>query len=158
VAAAPVPEPVAPQEPAAVPEAPAAPSTAAATEAPAPVEESALALVTPRPREVRAEPRAAEPRSDEQRPRAPELPADTEFNGEVLRRVRESRGLSLRVLADRTKIGTRHLENVEADRYEALPTSVYLRGILMSLARELGLDPLRVSKSYLALSTKPKGR
>jgi cytoskeletal protein RodZ len=62
------------------------------------------------------------------------------------------------MLADRTKIGTRHLENVEADRYEALPTSVYLRGILMSLARELGLDPLRVSKSYLTLASKPRGR
>jgi hypothetical protein len=147
VAARPSPEPVAPPESAA-----GAPEVAAAP--PAPAEESALALLPPRPRE----PRASEPRSDEQRPRAPELPPDAEFNGEVLRRVRESRGLSLRVLADRTKIGTRHLENVEADRYEALPTSVYLRGILMSLARELGLDPLRVSKSYLTLASKPRGR
>ena len=64
--------------------------------------------------------------------------------------------VALRVLAERTKIGTRHLENVEADRYEALPTAVYLRGILMSLARELGLDPLKVSRSYLALAPGPK--
>ncbi|MBF5044046.1 hypothetical protein FGE12_16730 [Aggregicoccus sp. 17bor-14] len=130
--------------------------------------ESALALVPgrsgaargePRAAEARAaEPRAAEPRFDEPRPRAPELPPDTEFNGELLRRVRESRGFTLRVLADRTKIGTRHLENVEADRYDALPSPVYLRGILMSLARELGLDPLRVSKSYLALTSRPRGR
>jgi hypothetical protein len=115
---------------------------------PAPAD-SALALIPARAREL--------PR-EEQRPRVPEIPPDAEFNGELLRRVRESRGLTLRVLADRTKIGTRHLENVEADRYDALPTSVYLRGILMSLARELGLDPLRVSKSYLALASATKNR
>ncbi|WP_375758471.1 helix-turn-helix domain-containing protein [Corallococcus exercitus] len=92
----------------------------------------------------------------EGRPRGVDIPADAEFNGELLRRVREARGLSIQQLADRTRISVRHLENVEADRYTALPTTVYLRGILMNLARELGLDPLRVSKSYLALfSEKP---
>jgi cytoskeletal protein RodZ len=60
------------------------------------------------------------------------------------------RGLTLLQLGERTRIGVKHLENVEADRYDALPAAVYLRGILMSVARELGLDGLRVSKSYLA--------
>ena len=68
------------------------------------------------------------------------------------------RGLSLQQLADRTRISARHLENMEADRYDALPAAVYLRGILMNLARELGLDPLRVSKSYLALVAGPARR
>ncbi|RKG76913.1 molecular chaperone DnaJ [Corallococcus exercitus] len=104
--------------------------------------ESALAQVAAKVREAR--------------PRGVDIPADAEFNGELLRRVREARGLSIQQLADRTRISVRHLENVEADRYTALPTTVYLRGILMNLARELGLDPLRVSKSYLALfSEKP---
>jgi curved DNA-binding protein CbpA len=104
--------------------------------------ESALAQVAARVREAR--------------PRGVDIPADAEFNGELLRRVREARGLTIQQLADRTRISVRHLENVEADRYTALPTTVYLRGILMNLARELGLDPLRVSKSYLALfSEKP---
>jgi hypothetical protein len=92
----------------------------------------------------------------EPRPKPIELPPDTEFNGELLRRVRESRGLSLPQLAERTRISSKHIENVEADRYSALPATVYLRGMLMSLARELNLDPLRVSKSYLALTTAPK--
>ncbi|QAT84625.1 DnaJ domain-containing protein [Corallococcus coralloides] len=104
--------------------------------------ESALAQVAAKVREAR--------------PRGVDIPSDAEFNGELLRRVREARGLSIQQLADRTRISVRHLENVEADRYTALPTTVYLRGILMNLARELGLDPLRVSKSYLALfSEKP---
>ncbi|SDE45181.1 helix-turn-helix domain-containing protein [Myxococcus virescens] len=97
-------------------------------------------------------------RAREPRPRIPDIPSDAEFNGELLRQVREARGVTLQQVADRTRITRMHLENVEADRYNLLPPSVYLRGILMSLARELGLDPLRVSKSYLALSSEKSGR
>ncbi len=85
----------------------------------------------------------------EQRPRPYEVPEDVEFNGDLLRQVRMARGLTLVQLAERTRIGLKHLENVEGDRYDALPVGVYLRGILMNLARELGLDGLKVSKSYL---------
>lgn len=84
-----------------------------------------------------------------ERPRPYEVPPGVEFNGDLLRQVRMARGLSLLQLSERTRIGVRHLENLEADRYEQLPAVVYLRGMLMSLARELGLDGLRVSKSYL---------
>jgi hypothetical protein len=91
----------------------------------------------------------------EPRPKPVDLPPHTEFNGELLRRVRESRGLSLSQLAERTRISSKHLENIEADRYAALPATVYLRGMLMSIARELTLDPLRVSRSYLAVATAP---
>jgi hypothetical protein len=78
-----------------------------------------------------------------------DIPADAEFNGEMLRLVRESYGLSLQQVAERTRITRIHLENVEADRYDKLPATVYLRGILVNLARELRLDPARVSKTYL---------
>jgi hypothetical protein len=84
-----------------------------------------------------------------ERPRPYEVPAGLEFNGDLLRQVRLARGLSLLQLSERTRIGVRHLENIESDRYDALPVLVYLRGMLMNLARELGLDGLRVSKSYL---------
>ncbi|WP_163870440.1 helix-turn-helix domain-containing protein [Myxococcus eversor] len=94
----------------------------------------------------------------EARPRLPEIAADAEFNGELLRRVRETRGFTLQQVADRTRISSRHLENVEADRYTLLPPPVYLRGILMNLARELGLDPLQVSRSYLGLASEKSGK
>jgi hypothetical protein len=84
-----------------------------------------------------------------ERPRPYEVPAGVEFNGDLLRQVRMARGLSLLQLSERTRIGVRHLENLESDRYDALPALVYLRGMLMNVARELGLDGLRVSKSYL---------
>jgi len=87
-----------------------------------------------------------------ERPRMPDLPPEVEFNGELLRQVREARGLTLQQLADRTRIGRSHLEKVEADRYADLPAPVYLRGILVSLARELKLDATRVSKSYMLLA------
>ncbi|WP_434390066.1 helix-turn-helix domain-containing protein [Melittangium boletus] len=89
-----------------------------------------------------------------------DVPADAEFNGELLRKVREGRSVSLQLLAERTRISVKHVENIEADRYDVLPASVYLRGILMSIARELGLDPQRVSRSYMELvsSTDKKRR
>jgi helix-turn-helix protein len=87
-----------------------------------------------------------------------ELPSDAEFNGELLRRVRESYGLSLQQVAERTRITRIHLENVEADRYDHLPATVYLRGILVNLARELRLDPARVSKTYLLAAQRSHGR
>jgi hypothetical protein len=80
------------------------------------------------------------------------------FSGKMLRSLRESRGLALHELADRTRIAVKHLENIEADRYNALPPTVYLRGILRSLARELKLDPVRVSGSYIALASEAKAR
>jgi len=88
----------------------------------------------------------------------PDIAADAEFNGELLRRVRESYGLSLQQVAERTRITRIHLENVEADRYDKLPATVYLRGILVNLARELRLDPARVSKTYLLAAQRAHAR
>src|SRR5262249_40224455 len=85
------------------------------------------------------------------RSRSKEIPPNGEFNGELLPELRQAAGLSLPQLSERTRISVRHLENVEADRYDALPATVYLRGMLVNLARELRLDPTRVSCSYLAL-------
>jgi len=87
-----------------------------------------------------------------------DIPPDAEFNGELLRQVRESYGLSLQQVSERTRITRIHLENVEADRYEHLPATVYLRGILFNLARELRLDPARVSKSYLLVAQRAQPR
>ncbi len=122
---------------------------------PAPVVEAAPEPEVPRLSddvEVAIVPARASPAREfrlEQRAKPYEVPPDVEFNGDLLRQVRMAKGISLVQLADRTRIGVKHLENVENDRYDALPAGVYLRGILMNLARELGLDGLRVSKSYL---------
>ena len=73
----------------------------------------------------------------------------TTWSGEVLRQIREARGISLQQISERTKVTRHHIENIEADRFELLPAAVYLRGILLSVARELRLDGQKVARSYL---------
>jgi hypothetical protein len=82
-------------------------------------------------------------------PPEPPVAEGGEWTGEMLRRVRESRGLTVQQVAERTRITRHHLENIEQDRFPALPAPVYLRGIIMSLARELRLDGQKVARSYL---------
>lgn len=89
-------------------------------------------------KEVSAEPQRAFP-----------VPDGAVWSGEALRKVRESRGLSVRELCERTKITRYHLENIEGDRFSLLPAAVYLRGILVAVARELRLDGQKVARSYL---------
>jgi hypothetical protein len=100
---------------------------------------------------------ARDARASAPRPKPPELPPDAEFNGELLRKVRTAMGITLQQIAEKTRVSARHLESIEADKYASLPAPVYLRGILMTLARELQLDGLRVAKSYLQLVEKAKG-
>lgn len=78
------------------------------------------------------------------------FPEGAVWTGEALRRARESRGLTIRDVCDRTKVSRYHLENIEADRFKVLPAPVYLRGILLTVARELRLDGQKVARSYLA--------
>lgn len=82
-------------------------------------------------------------------PREAPQPEASSWSGEVLRKLREARGITVQQLAERTKVTRHHIENIEADRFGVLPASVYLRGILMSIARELRLDGQKVARSYL---------
>jgi hypothetical protein len=82
-------------------------------------------------------------------PREPPVPEGSAWTGEMLRRVRESRGLTVQQLAERTRVTRHHLENIEREKLDALPAAVYLRGIIMSLARELRLDGQKVARSYM---------
>ncbi|HSD19998.1 MAG TPA: helix-turn-helix domain-containing protein [Anaeromyxobacter sp.] len=76
-------------------------------------------------------------------------PDATAWTGEVLRQLREARGISIQQISERTKVTRHHIENIEADRYGVLPAPVYLRGILLGIARELRLDGQKVARSYL---------
>ncbi|ABC81674.1 helix-turn-helix domain-containing protein [Anaeromyxobacter dehalogenans] len=76
-------------------------------------------------------------------------PDATAWTGEVLRRLREARGITLQQLSERIKVTRHHIENIEGDRFGLLPAPVYLRGILLSMARELRLDGQKVARSYL---------
>ena len=77
------------------------------------------------------------------------MPEGSAWTGDALRRVREARGITVPQIAERTKVTRYHVENIEAERFSALPAPVYLRGILLSLARELRLDGQKVARAYL---------
>jgi len=104
------------------------------------------APVEPRPGPTLADRIASEPRAELEDIAPPE---DGVYDGEVLRRMRMSRGIELEEIAHLTKISRGHLQNIEADRYDLLPAPVYLRGFLREIARCLRLDPQLVADSYM---------
>ncbi|MEA2599938.1 MAG: hypothetical protein QOF89_930 [Acidobacteriota bacterium] len=71
--------------------------------------------------------------------------------GDWLRRQREMREISLRDIADRTKISLRYLEAMEADRFDLLPAPIFAKGFLREYARYVGLSPDDVVNHYLSV-------
>jgi flagellar biosynthesis protein FlhG len=82
-------------------------------------------------------------------PPAPEITPDTDFNGLLIRQVRESQGIDLRDISQRTKVGLAYLKAIEEDDYPALPAPVYVRGFVAELAKCLRLDAAQVSRTYV---------
>ena len=74
---------------------------------------------------------------------------DSEVSGAVLRRVRESRGMELSEVAQRTKISERHLRSIEDERFDELPAPVYVRGFVAQIARVLRIDPAQAAETYI---------
>ena len=79
-----------------------------------------------------------------------DLSLDGDINGQLLRRLREARGMSLDDLASTTKIRRPFLLAIEDQDFENLPARVYLRGFLTQVARVLKVDRQRLSEGYLA--------
>ena len=120
--------------------------------------DATLACAPAAPRAPSIEVRLAE----EREPPRPELraevegfedPADedgsAEFSGARLRRARLRRGLELQQIAEITKITPRYLHYLEEEYFSGLPAPVYVRGFVSGYARCLGLDPKRVTGSYM---------
>jgi hypothetical protein len=78
--------------------------------------------------------------------------------GKYLMAERESRGLSLKQIADATRIREVILKAIEEDRYENL-VSTYVKGFLSAYARCLGLNPnefILLHQEYMESLTPPK--
>jgi cytoskeletal protein RodZ len=60
--------------------------------------------------------------------------------GPQLRLAREQKGLSIKDLAERTRIPLRQIEKIEAGNFAALPGRAYAVGFARTMAREVGLD------------------
>lgn len=80
---------------------------------------------------------------------AHEIHSETEYTGELLRRVRESLGIEIAEIAQKTKIAASHLHAIEAEQFEKLPAEVYTRGFVQQVSALLGLDPIQATRTYL---------
>lgn len=90
-----------------------------------------------------------EPADDKQTPWE-QGDSDAEGFGTWLRQQREVREISLREIAEATKISLRYLEAMEEDRFDLLPAAVFAKGFLRQYARYVGLDPDEVVNRYLS--------
>jgi cytoskeletal protein RodZ len=68
--------------------------------------------------------------------------------GEKLRLEREMRGVSLREIADGTKISVRFLQALEEDRTDVLPGGLFPRAFVRQYAIQLGLDAERLVADF----------
>lgn len=69
--------------------------------------------------------------------------------GDTLRKERELRGVSLREIADATKISVRFLDALEHDRLEILPGGIFRRAFVRQYAHHLGLDAERLVEDFV---------
>jgi hypothetical protein len=70
--------------------------------------------------------------------------------GQALREEREARNISLEEIASATKIVPRYLEALESDHLDRMPGGFFVKGIIRTYARAIGLDPEEVLGRYKA--------
>jgi cytoskeletal protein RodZ len=70
--------------------------------------------------------------------------------GLKMKRAREERGVSLRHIADVTKISVSALEALERNDISRLPGGIFVRAFVRSYAVEIGLDPEQTVREFLA--------
>jgi cytoskeletal protein RodZ len=72
---------------------------------------------------------------------APDAPQPADAGpGAALRAAREARRLDLAHIAAETRIPLRHLEAIEAEKFESLPSRTYAIGFARTYAKAVGLD------------------
>ena len=76
--------------------------------------------------------------------------------GENLRKQRELRGVSLRDIAEGTKISVRFLQALEDDRVDVLPGGLFPRAFVRQYASFLGLDPDKLATDFVLAHGEPQ--
>jgi transcriptional regulator with XRE-family HTH domain len=72
--------------------------------------------------------------------------------GQGLRRERELRGISLREIANQTKINIRFLEALENDQLDILPGTFFIKAIIREYAKSIGLEEHAALNKYYETS------
>ena len=82
---------------------------------------------------------------------------ETEWTGDLLKKVREYKNISVEKMSLVTKINSYYIHAIEELNPTNLPASVFVRGYVLQIAKELGLNEKAVADSYMRLyKTKPK--
>jgi cytoskeletal protein RodZ len=84
-----------------------------------------------------------------------------ELNSLGLARRRQKKGVSLELIAERTKISLHNLRAIEAEEFEKLPGGIFSTSYLRQYASVVELDPNELLARYaefLAPEPKPAGR
>ena len=74
---------------------------------------------------------------------------ETDF-GPRMKRAREAKGVSLRQIAETTKLSVRVLEALERNDISLLPGGIYSRAFVRSFAVEVGMDPEQTVREFIA--------
>jgi cytoskeletal protein RodZ len=75
--------------------------------------------------------------------------SDSDF-GARIRQAREQRGISLRQIAETTKISVSVLEALERNDISRLPGGIFSRGFVRSYAVVIGVDPEQTVRDFMA--------
>ena len=75
--------------------------------------------------------------------------SDADF-GARMRQAREQRGVTLRQIADATKISVSQLEALERNDISRLPGGIFSRAFVRSYAAEIGVDPEQTVRDFLS--------
>ena len=66
-----------------------------------------------------------------------------------MKRLREQGGISLRDIADNTKLSVRTLEALERNDVSRLPGGIYSRGLVRAYAEQIGADPETTVQEFI---------
>ena len=78
------------------------------------------------------------------------MTAAGDFGGR-LRRLREERSITLRSIADTTKISILTLEALERNDITRMPGGIFSRAVVRAYAQQVGVDPETTVQEFLAL-------
>lgn len=78
-----------------------------------------------------------------------EIADQLEWKGSFLRKIRETRRVSVEELASSTKISKTYLLAIEDENFGKLPAAVFLRGFLNQISRELKLPAQKVIPAFM---------
>ncbi len=70
--------------------------------------------------------------------------------GSDLRRARETLGITIREVADRTKISSSILKGMENNDFSSLPGGIFSRSFVRTYASEVKLDPEKTVRRFLS--------